>query len=418
MGDIKIDFKQWLQENYSQSSAYSYYSLVQKIFDKNFGDNQDWQQYSESVIPLLVRYFEFANREYYLDRVTIWYALDYFEKILKFIYPKQTKIFIYEPTVKIFVFSRKKDYYIYDASLYNLSDCLKCLANMLYGYSIKYSAEHLDYFQQALSLSDIKDIHKTQSLENVAIHISYENSQTMRKVALLKYHTFLAQSKYKYQQIAPLQPAIAAIKSQNPNKTVHGHYKIVQQISGSNPLQIEANNEADRLDINYTLTKQDLSKIFDLNLATIDNLLKLNKWKTNKTAEYSDDEYNLGKEITSYISKHDVIIEFETEIRTYYSADNINLYLKDSHHPCPNPRYDVNYNKKGYKYWCNREQALKTLGIGKTSFYKYLRDKSNKIPFAFFAYTPGTTKYYIPEIKKISQDSIFRKIRKNSANSI
>ena len=81
MSDIKSGFREWLQERFSKSTAYSYYGLVQKIFDKNFGDNKDWQQYSQYIMTLLVRYFEFANREYYLDRVTIWYALDYFKKI-------------------------------------------------------------------------------------------------------------------------------------------------------------------------------------------------------------------------------------------------------------------------------------------------------------------------------------------------
>ena len=91
MSDIKSDFKKWLQEHFNKSTAYSYYGLVQKIFNKNFGISQDWQLYSDSIMPLLARYFEFANREYKLDRVTIWYALDYFDEILKFIYPKQNK---------------------------------------------------------------------------------------------------------------------------------------------------------------------------------------------------------------------------------------------------------------------------------------------------------------------------------------
>lgn len=56
MNDIKTDFRKWLQKNFSKSTAYNYYALVQKIFAKNFGNNKDWQQYSENIIPLLVRY--------------------------------------------------------------------------------------------------------------------------------------------------------------------------------------------------------------------------------------------------------------------------------------------------------------------------------------------------------------------------
>lgn len=69
MDDLKIGFKKWLQENFSKSTAYGSFSLVQKIFDKNFENSENWKEQSERVIPLLVRYFEFANREYYLDRV-------------------------------------------------------------------------------------------------------------------------------------------------------------------------------------------------------------------------------------------------------------------------------------------------------------------------------------------------------------
>ena len=122
MSDIKSDFREWLQKHFSKSTAYSYYGLVQKIFDKNFGDNKDWQQYSQSIMPLLVRYFEFANREYYLDRVTIWYALDYFDKITDFIGKGNLKE--QEENVKISIFDGNKFYPVCSIRVSQLYDAV------------------------------------------------------------------------------------------------------------------------------------------------------------------------------------------------------------------------------------------------------------------------------------------------------
>ena len=136
-------------KNFSKSTAYSYYALVQKIFDKNFGDNKDWQQYSENIIPLLVRYFEFANREYYLDRVTIWYALDYFKKIADYIqsgHLKNTR-----PDVDIYIFDGNKNYFVCSTGITELYDNVVFIQRYLFG-----STDNLQYNEKNLSVDAYK----------------------------------------------------------------------------------------------------------------------------------------------------------------------------------------------------------------------------------------------------------------------
>ena len=409
MSDIKSDFKKWLQEHFSKSTAYSYYGLVQKIFNKNFGISQDWQQYSENIMPLLARYFEFANREYKLDRVTIWYALDYFDEILKFIYPEQKNTYHYEPVVKIFI---KDSPVVYETTLYKLYDCLKYLSYILYGYNIKYNSMNIDVLKLEMLFNNRFFEIEANNRKKLAIYIKYEKNPTMEKLALSKYYMFLHQYNPTNPYFAKLSSNFNTIKTKNPNKTIDGHYKIIQQISGYNPLKIEATNETQRLDINFTLTKRDLSEIFCLNPATVSKLLEKISLPTNKTAKYDDEDYKLGVQITKATTKQDVIIEYETELRTYYNTDNINNYL-EKHHHCQHYK-EVDYTKEGYKHWCNRKKAIETIGIGKTAFFEHIwgiRKKDREIlSISYIDYTDYKTKYYMPEVRFLKKHPIFRKI--------
>lgn len=409
MSDIKSDFKEWLQEHFNKSTAYSYYGLVQKIFNKNFDDSRDWHKHSESIMPLLARYFEFANREYKLDRVTTWYALDYFDEILKFIYPKQNKTYNYEPTVKIFI---KNSPIIYETTLYKLYDCLKYLSYILYGYNIKYDSDNIDIVKLEMLFNNALFEIEAGNRKKLAIYIKYEKNSSMEKLALSKYYMFLQQLQSTNLHSIKSSSNLNIIKSKNPNKTVDGHYKIVQQISGYNPLKIEATNETQRLDINFTLTKRDLSEIFCLNPATVSKLLEKISLPTNKTTKYDDEDYKLGMQITKATTKQDVIIEYETELRTYYNTDNINNYL-EKHHHCQHYK-EVDYTKEGYKHWCNRKKAIETISIGKTAFFEHIwgiRKKDREIlSISYIDYTDYKTKYYMPEVRFLKKHPIFRKI--------
>lgn len=177
MNDIKSDFKKWLQGHFSKSTAYRYYGFIQNIFDKNFGDNKDWQQYSQNVMPLLVRYFEFANREYYLDRVTIWYALDYFNKIADYIqsgHLKSTK-----PDVDIYIFDGDKNYFVCSTGMNELYDNVVFIQRYLFEstYNLQYNEKNLsvDALKLVILLENIKETGKLQDLRDAAIYIAYNN---------------------------------------------------------------------------------------------------------------------------------------------------------------------------------------------------------------------------------------------------
>lgn len=177
MRDIKSDFKKWLQEHFSKSTAYRYYGLIQNIFDKNFGDNKDWQQYYQYIMPLLVRYFEFANREYYLDRVTIWYALDYFKKIDDYIqygHLKSTK-----PDVDIYIFDGDKNYFVCSTGMNELYDNVVFIQRYLFEstYNLQYNEKNLsiDALKLVILLKNIKETGKIQDLRDAAIYIAYNN---------------------------------------------------------------------------------------------------------------------------------------------------------------------------------------------------------------------------------------------------
>ena len=133
---------------------------------------------------------------------------------------------------------------------------------------------------------------------------------------------------------------------------------------------------------------------------------------TNKTAQYDDEDYKLGIQITKATTKQDVIIEYETELRTYYNADNINDYL-EKHHHCQHYK-EVDYTKEGYTYWCNRKKAIEKIGIGKTAFFEHIwgvrKEDREILSVSYIDYTDYKTKYYIPEIKFLRKHPIFRKI--------
>ena len=107
MEDLKQKFKDWLiQQGNKSGTITSYLSRLQKISDK------DWDNLTSNIIPFLVKYYELANKEYYLGRVTILHALEYFSKISDSIYNKAN--ISAEFDVKLYIFDGKNDYFICD----------------------------------------------------------------------------------------------------------------------------------------------------------------------------------------------------------------------------------------------------------------------------------------------------------------
>lgn len=391
MSDIKSDFREWLQERFSKSTAYSYYGLVQKIFDKNFGDNKDCQQYSQYIMPLLVRYFEFANREYYLDRVTIWYALDYFKKIDDYIqsgHLKSTK-----PDVDIYIFDGDKNYFVCSTGMNELYDNIAFIQRYLFESTdnLPYNSENVsaDAAKLVILLLNIKGTTKLDDLKNASIRIVYNNeNNSAEKTALSRYSDFLyalttnPAFDYKANQFVYM----ATTKS--PKNYVSGFIEI-EPITGEHARSIRPNPNIRRDTIvGYVYSTEDLANIFDINFNTASNLMR---------------RFNEEFKIT-------------TACGCYYSSDATNMCLKANHHykdkQSDEIHSDVDYTKTGYEQWKTRKEAMKLLGIKKLAFYTHVANKC-----LYIDYAQGAPRYYLPELKYFGNTPKIKRI-KNRKNNI
>ena len=402
MADIKENFKKWLVAQGNKSGTItSYLSRLQKVSDK------DWNNLTNNIIPLLVKYYELANKGYYLDRVTILHALEYFNRISDHIY-KNTNISA-ELDVKLYIFDGKSDYFICDTSLKFLYDDLLLINRYLYESNDTFEGKYnssIDPVKLSILIFDLTEKYR-KDIQRIAVHITYNNKGVQdKKSALTKYCDFLYATYKTANYDCKTNAVLLDIQTKNPNKTVDGHYEIEQQISGRNPLQIKAINERERLDINFTLTKKDLSQIFNLDKSTVNKLLDKAKFSNNQITEYDKEDYIQAQNLVKRYTKKDVIVEFETELRTYYNDDNINEYLEKHHHYHNNSnRQFIDYAKTTYDYWCNRKEALKILGIGKEAFY------ACSYQFTNLNYTDYTAKYYIPELEVIKNFPKIKRVR-------
>ncbi len=131
MADLKDNFREWLiQQGTKPGTITSYLSRLQKI------SHQNWDMLTINIIPLLVRYYELANKEYYLDRVTILQALEYFNTISDNIY-ETTK-----SDIKLSLFDGQKDYFICDTDLKSLYDDLWLINRHLYESNDTLESKH------------------------------------------------------------------------------------------------------------------------------------------------------------------------------------------------------------------------------------------------------------------------------------
>ncbi len=399
--NIKAEFKQWLHKNFSKSTAYSYYALVQKIFDKNFGISQDWQRYSNDIIPLLARYFEFANREYYLDRMTIWYALDYFDKILKFIYPNQNKPYKNEPDVKISLYDGKNDYPVADTSFYDINSYIKFLANHIFKQSHKLNTESINTLKTLVLIPNISEKIKPIDIKDVAIHIDYkESSYSAKKNALSQYCNFLysmtANSAFDYKS----NPIVKLATTNNPNNMIGGNYHISQPITGKQPLQIifENNTCREYLHDDIDDEKDDNSKEYipDFSLIISDLVDILHIDRKSIVKHFVDKEVIKNmRPNAEKIEKIYGIAKDKTVLRSYFSLSSTNKFLKEHHHSVYKNGFPVNYDNEGYDYWILQSEAIRELDISRNAF----GDLITKNNCSYIDYIKGYPRYYDEDIQ-------------------
>ncbi len=416
MADLKDNFREWLStQKFSKNTINQYIRRIDKICYEIYKE-KNWKNFTEDAPSLLAIYTELANKSYLLDYITTEYALNYFNTFFTTIKISKYADNLETAKVELFIYSNKENYFINSVNFNDLQSYLNILNSVLYHKQI--SEIRLPPLRIREFVDDITNVLKNNSIKNTstpAIRITYKQNHTAAQTALSKYCAFLQTTNPSNNSLARQLTFIRDIKEKNPNKTVNDHYEIVQQISGMSPLQIKAINEQDRLDIYFTITKQDLIKIFNLDKDTVTKLIANAKLTNNHNAEYDEDDYTLAKSLVKYYTKEDTIVEFKTEIRTYYNADNINAYLKKHHHYHDNSKIPaIDYTKEKYCHWCNRKKALEILGVGKEAFYK----RAGLL--TYIDYTSYTTKYYIPELKIVKDFPVFRRItrRNNKIYSI
>lgn len=433
MSDLKEKFRDWLlTQKYSQSTINQYIRRIDNICHELYDwyDCRDWRNFSEDAFYFLAQYTEYANKEYYLDFVTTEYALDYFDSFFKTIRKPTNEIRQNNVDVKLYVYHDKKNYFIDNISFNDLHEYLDILTSILYDRPIRDTKSNPFRFREFTNkLNAVLERNAIKFSRKLVIHIVYEKKVSTRQTALSRYCAFLQSTHPSNVYFAEQIAFVKDIKEKNPNKTVNGHYEIEQQISGQYPLKIKAINERDRLDINFTITKQDLIQIFNLDKDTVAKILNKTKFSNNYTAEYNEEDYVVAKNLVKHLTAQDVIIGFDTEIRTYYNADNVNEYLKKHHHYHDNSPKTVNkdsnkssfrnahnafynltidYAKEGYCYWCNRKEALKILGIGKEAFYR--QSNLTHLNYSFYA-----TRYYIPELEIMKDFPKIKRVRSRKA---
>lgn len=392
MSDIKSDFREWLQKNFSKSTAYSYYALVQKIFDKNFDDSQDWQKHSESIMPLLVRYFEFANREYSLDRVTIWYALDYFDKITDFIGKGNLKE--QEENVKISIFDGNKFYPVCSIRVSQLYDAVLIIRTYLFNVqnNLKPKNENtpVDIVKLSTLLLEIETTSVLKDLKDAAIHIIYDNKNiSAEKTALSRYCDFLYSVTSDPAFYYKGNPVVNMATTKSPNNMIGGNYYINQPISGKQPLQIKINDPS-------RVYYHDDNDIPDFILIVSDMVDILHIDRKSIVKHFVDKEIikNMQPDAEKIEKKYGIAKD-KTVLRDYFSLSSTNEFLKDSHHSIYNKSRPVNYDKEGYDYWISQSEAVKELAVSRNAFYNLVTENN----CSYIDYIKGYPRYYSEDIK-------------------
>ncbi len=397
MSTLKEEFKNWLvKQGYKERTSTSYIQCVTNAYKKNFisVQNKDWGILSENLLPLLVKYYELSNKEYYIDRVTIYHALDYFSQIANFI--NTAKQLNHEPhqDVELYFYCYEGDFYIDSVSFEEVRDYTQLFNSFCYRQDDKpkqLSTDKINNF-----LNKIKEIIKTNNLSDtsvydVAIHIIYKTHDVSReKTALSRFCSFLY-DKHKYPQYNLLtNQSILFAQKLNPNATSKDNYEEVTPITGEKARQVRPKINVKRnTSLGFIYSLRDLSSIFDVDFYTAQDLMN-----------------RYGKEF-----------KIKTSIDDYYSADATNNCLKAYHHykdkKTDEIYTEVDYGCKGYKdNWYTRKEAMKKLDIKKAAFYKHIYKKC-----LYIDYAKNAPRYYRPEIEYLAKTEKIKYVSKKSLNA-
>lgn len=357
---MKRQFEEWLlkqglaekTKSGKSGTVATYINAINKIckehFPKDFdkrNPDKSWKLLCEEIIPSIAKYQELSQKDYLLDRVCIWYLIDYFERVLNFIYKNWDDE---KKEVDLYLFHNKKDYFIKSICLKDLAEYSRYFATLYFYHEFQFKEINPDPINEFKTIvekiicnENIKDV------RNAGFHIVYKQSGVKNKKSALNhfYNCFINPTLNK-----PLEeyPMIMAIKNR-PAKLQF--YAIAQEITGERPRQIKAKPPVNRMTAHCVLQEMDLVEIFDTNRKTIQKYLDAGICFNNP-----------GDTDT-------------TELRTYYSVDRSNQYLSDGYTPAKQIYTGVCYTCEGYDYWCTKHGITSTLKIGKAAFKQYVQEK-------------------------------------------
>lgn len=365
MTDLKEDFKKWLVDTkkVKNNTANTYISHIVSAYKKNF-DSSDWKSLSENIIPLLVKYCELAHKEYFIDRITIWHALDYFAEVIGFI--NSTKLLKEDTnqTVKLYLYCYEGDFYIDSVNLENLLDYMKIFTSFCYSQGS--NQNNLKPRKANTFLSKIEKIIAANNLSassiyDSALHIIYEEkSVRLQKTALSLYCTFLYDTFHNPQYDYQNNTMVCYISLENPKSKIGGNYEIDQNLTGSQPLQIRIKDTSRTYEYeyeevpDYILIVPDFVHIFNLDKKTVRKYFQ----------ETSTIDKIKAREITNINSS-------STFLRTYFSIKDTNRYLAEHYHSIHKrtKSSDNAKNLNAYDDWLNRTEATDLLEISHNNFH-------------------------------------------------
>ena len=329
-----------------------------------------------------------------LDNVVVWYAIDYFEKILNFIYKKNWDEL---PEVNLYLFHDNTDYFIKSIRLQDLGEYTQYFATLYFNHKFRPKKMNPDHFDEFREIVDkIIWTNHIEEVQNVGFHIVYKQSSVNNKKSAINhfYNCFIDPTSKHPLALQAIMPTL-----QVPWTTTYKAFKIKQLITGEQPLQIEPNEYGSYYEDDEILRKVDLVAIFGLDPKTVKNSLL-------KSVSFS------------YQKKADGI---------RYSWTQVNKYLETHHHKAVQKHKDIDYKLSGqgkvYDYWVDKNKARKEyLGIGKYAFYAYVNprkesDEKNKqgynknkidpkkINCPYIDYVEGHFKYYVPALEYLKTET-------------
>lgn len=380
MDDLRKDFKNWLLtvKKYKETTADRYIGRISSIYKKNFAINKlymerdDWRILSENILSLLSKYYELSIKDYYVDRVTIIYALEYFDKISDFLYSANPAIS--DDIAKIYLFDGRDDYFFTSTSVKTLSIYLYFINLYLYESTYQPVSEHIFPpvpLEVIAKLSELPKAIPAIDNKKLAVHIVYDKKDIQNTKTLLSTYCDFLYAIYKPQYDYKNNSILQTINKNNPNKTINDNFIETRPITGEQARQVKPNLKVKReTEFGYVYTLQDLAAIFCIDYKTTINL------------------------INRFGAEHTII----TTINHYYSNTAANDCLKAYHHYKDKKETDkypsVDYTLEGKEQWCTRNEAIKLLRIGKHAFYHYIFKKC-----LYIDYAEKAPKYYIPEMK-------------------